>query len=156
MMGLPRSSAFFSFSLISSCVRASGGTSGNVTNEGAFGIGCGKLALSLLKASRRSTACNKRMHKFIEKKLYWNIRRVAKEQKITCLSALLALSSSTTSKVRILLSVCPSKSANPYCSQVITNTIAVQPQCHAEWEHYRMLIPSYMDLSEKYANHFRF
>lgn len=69
MKGLPRSSAFFSFSLIISCVRASGGTSGNVANEGAFGLGCGKLALSLLKASRRSMACNKRMHQFIEIKL---------------------------------------------------------------------------------------
>lgn len=55
-MPIPRSSAFFSFSLIISWVRGSGGAS---TGTGASWEGCGKDALSLLKASSRSTDCSK-------------------------------------------------------------------------------------------------
>uniref|UniRef100_A0A7C9D3U4 Uncharacterized protein n=1 Tax=Opuntia streptacantha TaxID=393608 RepID=A0A7C9D3U4_OPUST len=80
----PSSSAFFSFSFISSCVRASGATTGRGASAGGLGSGWGSEALSLLKASNRS---------------------------IDCLSALLVLNSSTSSKARILRSVFPSRSS---------------------------------------------
>jgi len=54
---LPRSSAFFSFSFIISCVRGSGATTGMGAKGGGFGRGVGKDALSLLKASKRSIDC---------------------------------------------------------------------------------------------------
>jgi len=55
---LPRSSAFFSFSFISSWVRASGARTGSGANGGGFGRGCGREALSLLKASKSSVDCS--------------------------------------------------------------------------------------------------
>jgi hypothetical protein len=58
----PNSSAFFSFSFIISCVRASGGkitSVGRGARGGGLASGWGIKALSLLKASSNDMACSK-------------------------------------------------------------------------------------------------
>lgn len=132
---LPRSSAFFSFSFIISCVRASGATTGRGAKGGGFGRGVGKDALSLLKASKRSIDCleidrkpkellvsPQKLDNYLDglthelegkiQQLQSHMDLHVKERPLTCLSALLVLSSSTTSKARILRSDLPSRSAN--------------------------------------------
>jgi len=139
-MHIPRSSAFLSFSLIISCVRASGGTSaGKGANWGGFWSGCGKETLSLLKASRRSIDCSNNMKKVFELKQELTSKNNQNDTRvdcvtlnITCLSALLTLSSSRSSRARILLSVFPSKSENEFKHHVIRFATFWSKNC---WTH---------------------
>jgi hypothetical protein len=79
---VPNSSAFFSFSFIISCVRASGGkvtSVGRGARGGGLPSGCGIKALSLLKASSKDMACNqgsRSVYKLtIVYKQYWHLMK---------------------------------------------------------------------------------